>query len=74
MDGNSRFHGKGIAGCETRHRAEILATTGALAGPYSAAALPAGVIAVIFGLVPVYSGCLSSRDRPESLVSGGRTR
>ena len=46
---------------------EIATTIGALAGAAVAARLPASVIAVIFGLVLIYSAYLSGRPREEKI-------
>ncbi len=47
---------------------EIATTVGALVGASLAAHLSTSVIAVVFGLVLVYSAFLSGRDRPEAVV------
>src|SRR5947209_9341515 len=44
---------------------EVATTLGALAGAYLAAAVPAGAVAVTFGVVLLVSAYLSSRPRPE---------
>ena len=49
---------------------EIATTMGALFGAYLAALVSTGLIAVIFGLVLIYSAYLSSRDRSESTENG----
>ena len=49
---------------------EIATTMGALLGAYLAAQVSTGLIAVIFGMVLIYSAYLSSRDRSESVENG----
>jgi len=49
---------------------EIATTMGALLGAYLAAQVSTGLIAVIFGVVLIYSAYLSSRDRSESVDNG----
>jgi len=49
---------------------EIATTMGALLGAYLAAQVSTGLIAVIFGMVLIYSAYLSSRDRSESVEHG----
>jgi hypothetical protein len=49
---------------------EIATTVGALAGAFLALRLSTPVIAVIFGLVLVYSAYISSRPRSENMCTG----
>ena len=49
---------------------EIARTMGALLGAYLAAQVSTGLIAVVFGVVLIYSAYLSSRDRSESVDNG----
>jgi len=53
---------------------EIATTVGALFGAYAAAQVSTDLIAIIFGLVLIYSAYVSSRDRPESAASNERNR
>ncbi|HEX3998117.1 MAG TPA: sulfite exporter TauE/SafE family protein [Pirellulales bacterium] len=47
---------------------EIATTTGALGGAFLAMVVPAGAIAVVFGIVLLVSAYLASRPRPEQLL------
>jgi uncharacterized protein len=48
---------------------EIATTVGALLGAYLAAQISTGLIAVIFGLVLIYSAYVSSREHPQSAAN-----
>lgn len=49
---------------------EIATTTGALLGALVAAQLPLGVIAIVFGMVLLFSALLSGRPHAERIVTG----
>jgi uncharacterized membrane protein YfcA len=49
---------------------EIATTIGALAGAYLAIIVPAGAVAVVFGVVLLISAYLSSQPRPEHIAEG----
>ena len=53
---------------------EIATTIGALFGAYAAAKVSTDLIAIIFGLVLIYSAYVSSRERPESAADNQRNR
>jgi len=53
---------------------EIATTIGALLGAYLAAQVSTDLIAVIFGLVLIYSAYVSSREHPESAANNQRNR
>jgi uncharacterized membrane protein YfcA len=53
---------------------EIATTVGALVGAYLAAQISTGLIAVIFGLVLIYSAYVSSHEQPQSAANNQRDR